>query len=400
MRKRVLVAEAADATRSVAESVLRQNGFEVISVPSPERALEVLEFSRPDVVVVGSELTTSDKTPLYERIQSKYGPSEMPLIALHDAGTGDVSLPEGSIVQRPIDPGDFLRKIAAVTQGVAAQAGSKGANGSLSENEVDDDFLDAALGLDNITVTDSEVMDKTKVERKPGEHTDSGRVESLMISEDQTDIAHKKQPKKEPSPGATGGLELETDQYGMLNPPQGEEGDAKGDHDYDWFINALSEETKGETKPASTPPSAPQAGDEKLTFDDPSETIEPVSTQSSKAAKPKGKQPKDTQSQGKGGPGVEKFIDEFKREIERIRSNEPETVDIQERGKPKAKQDAGMAWEEKLEKLTPDEAALFTRELASELADRIAAMIVGKIDPAKLLQLIKHEVITHARKTK
>jgi hypothetical protein len=345
--------------------------------------------------VVGSELTTRDKTPLYERIQSKYGPSELPMIALHESGAGDLSLPESAVVQRPIDPGEFLRKVAAVTQQVAARAGGKGTGGPLEESDVDDDFLDAALGLDNITVTESEVMDKTKVERKPGDTTDSGRVESLMISEDQTDIAHKAKTKKEPSEGASGGLELEADQYGMLNQPTGDEAGEPGDHDYDWFINALSEETKGEKKPAATPAATPPSGDEKLTFDDPSEAVEPVAPGRAKTGKKSAKQ-----ARGKGTPGVEKFIDEFKREIERIRSNEPETVEIQEQGKAKAQQDDGMAWEEKLEKLTPDEAALFTRELAVELADKIAAMIVAKIDPAKLLQLIKNEVIVHARKSK
>ena len=41
MRKRVLLAEQSDAIRGVAETVLRQNGFEVIPITTAEKALEV-----------------------------------------------------------------------------------------------------------------------------------------------------------------------------------------------------------------------------------------------------------------------------------------------------------------------------------------------------------------------
>ena len=43
MHKRILIIEAADAVRGIAENVLRQNGYEVISVSDAEKALEVLQ---------------------------------------------------------------------------------------------------------------------------------------------------------------------------------------------------------------------------------------------------------------------------------------------------------------------------------------------------------------------
>ncbi len=43
MPRRVLIAEQADTLRSVAETVLRQNGYDVISVTAAEKAREVLD---------------------------------------------------------------------------------------------------------------------------------------------------------------------------------------------------------------------------------------------------------------------------------------------------------------------------------------------------------------------
>jgi hypothetical protein len=59
-----------------------------------------------------------------------------------------------------------------------------------------------------------------------------------------------------------------------------------------------------------------------------------------------------------------------------------------------------MNWEDTVEKLTPDKVALFTRQLAYDLAEKLAIRIAAKIDPDKLLNLIKAEVIARAQQEK
>ena len=54
MRKRVLIAELSDITRVAAETVLRQNGFEVIAVSSGDKAFQVLEHSKPHLIIANS----------------------------------------------------------------------------------------------------------------------------------------------------------------------------------------------------------------------------------------------------------------------------------------------------------------------------------------------------------
>ncbi|HWR82677.1 MAG TPA: response regulator, partial [Candidatus Deferrimicrobium sp.] len=100
MRKRVLLAEQSDATRSVAESLLRQNGFEVISVAAAENALEVLKFTRPDLIILGGDMTTPDRKPLYERIRNDSKTSAIALL-LFDTAASDLPFPPEVIIPRP-----------------------------------------------------------------------------------------------------------------------------------------------------------------------------------------------------------------------------------------------------------------------------------------------------------
>jgi hypothetical protein len=96
--------------------------------------------------------------------------------------------------------------------------------------------------------------------------------------------------------------------------------------------------------------------------------------------------------------GVDKFIDEFKREIERIKTSEPESIVLEEAQANCATSGAQLLWEETLEQVTPEQVQIFTRQLANELAVKIAEKITSKIDPEKLLQLIKSELIAHYKK--
>ena len=80
MRKRILLAEESDTIRGVAESVLRQNGYEVIAVTTGSKALEVLNFTRPDLLITGSDLVGPGGKQLYEIIQADPRIASLPCI--------------------------------------------------------------------------------------------------------------------------------------------------------------------------------------------------------------------------------------------------------------------------------------------------------------------------------
>ncbi len=405
MRKKVLVAEAVDTVRSVAETVLRQNGYEVIAVSEPRQIKDVLEFSRPDLIIISADMKADDQTPYYEVIRGDSRSSNLPLLLFEPSDKSDVGFPQEVVIPRPFDPKEFLSKVAVFLGQVENH--SSGDHHPLGVPEVDDEFLDAALGLDRIDVTNSEIMDKTSTglrvdSLKDGpQHTigmegqveDSGpdysKVESLMIRDEVAPIQHQ---SSQPSPSieGSGKLEILNDQYGLS-----EAGKLKAEpedqvHDYDWFVNTMRDEAQAKS---AEPPSPPAQSDvDKLTFTDPAAVVNPV-TPGPDEQEP----PSDTKGPARAS-GVEKFIDEFKREIEQLRAGEPddlmETSSETKPGDAKAE----MVWDEKLEAVTSEQVAIFTQEFARELGARVAETIVAKIDSEKLLRMVKNELVQRIQK--
>ena len=80
MHRKILVVEQADTMRTVAETVLRQNGYEVIAVSAADKAREVLELSRPDLIIVGADIQTPDGAPFYERLQLDDNTRAIPML--------------------------------------------------------------------------------------------------------------------------------------------------------------------------------------------------------------------------------------------------------------------------------------------------------------------------------
>ncbi|MBN1212944.1 MAG: response regulator [candidate division Zixibacteria bacterium] len=416
MHKRILIIEAADAIRGIAENILRQNGYEVISVSNAEKAMEVLQFTTPDLILVSADMTGTDQQPLYMKIKEDAKTASVPLLFFAGVEKTDLPFPEEIIIPRPFDPQDLVQRVR-IFSGQAVPDNKKEGTGPAESGDLEDDLLDAALGIDtkdNIQITDSEVMDRTtqikvgkqqpskskdkmigydhfEEEDADEEHT---KIESLMIEEDNSEISRKPSPSKAKQKlSGTSKLEIMSDQYGLQDPDAFKEEDEARAHDYDWFVNSMREETN---KPSeASAPTAPKASDsQEISFTEPSDMVDPITP-------PPSQKPQKPTAPAKGGSsGVEKFIDEFKKEVERIHSNEPETVVIDDVRPAQAATGKKLEWEEKLEKVTPEQVNLFTRQFTLELAERIAEKIAAKIDPNKLTQLIKNEIIAHIRNKK
>jgi len=236
MSKRILVAESSDTVRGVAETILRQNGYEVLSVPSAQKLLEVLEFSLPDMMLISADLKTEDGRACYDPIQDNPRTSAIPLLILAGNESQDLPFPPEVVIPRPFDPRDLIQRVQVFSGQSEPRAKSEGAH-PLGDATLDDDLLDAALGLDRIDVTESEVLDKTghivqkaaaKANKAAGmahsesdddEESRSGKVESLMIHDEHSEIAQKhsvQAKKKQASPG-TSKLEIMDDQYGFID---------------------------------------------------------------------------------------------------------------------------------------------------------------------------------------
>jgi len=401
MNKKVLLVEKSDAIRTVGENILRQNGYEVIGISDSERALEVVDYAQPDLLIVAADLTEKSGRPFYERAQSEPTLNQVPILLLINEDEEKPALSPSSMLEKPFDPKDFMGRVQSLLGGKTSTGSGKPSN-PLTQAELDDDFLDAALGLDGLDVVESEVMDKTTHKRKQNkrqaqekmlgldhevddsEMADSGKVvESLMIhDEDSSDIDRKhEQKKKTEDLTASSKLEILDDQFGIqdLNAGSSLGGQQHGDHDYNWFINEMQRDAQGK-------PVADDAGE--LSFEDPSTAVDPITPP-----------PSSESHKAKNSQEVDKFIDEFKKEVEKF--DEIDDALIPDTSTNSSKASASkMDWEDTIDNLTADKVALFTRQLAYDLAEKLALRIAAKIDPDKLLNLIKAEVIARAQQEK
>lgn len=409
MHKRILLAETSDTVRSVAETVLRQNGFDVIAVSSSQKASEVLELTRPDLIVIGADLQGQGSQPLYKHLQLDSRASAIPMVLLTNPSDTDLPFPSEVLVSKPIEPGELAEKVRVFSGAPPLGEENPQAN-PLGGETLQDDILDAALGLDRIDVTDSEVMDNTSITSGGGRRTqspeklvgfdsydsdtdgpsDSRKVESIIVKEDSTDI-RSTDPSSAPAVPVqgTGKLEIMTDQFGITSPDKAGVHEKDADHDYNWFLNEMKQMSDD---------ASPQPGAEKavLTGND-SESGSLKTTEPAASLDPITPPPASAGTSHSGG--AEKYIDEFKQELEKFRSGELDSV-ILARQEPTKKPvtDSTSAWEDAVEKLSPEEIRLFTRDLASQLAEKIASKIVNRIDPDKLLHLIKNEILSTAGK--
>jgi CheY-like chemotaxis protein len=392
MRRKVLIAEQTDTLRSIAETVLRQNGYDVIAVTAAEKAREVLDLSQPDLIIVGADLVAPDGTLYHERLRQEPKTSGTPVLLFEPAGQSDADFPDEVLIKRPFDPRDFLHKVSVflgnpTASGQPAAAPSEG-------TVVDDEFLDAALGLDKLDVTDSEVMDRTVVGRQPkassgsekligldtgpNDEVDFGNstVESLVIDADSSQVRHRKPGRKAPPAAGTGKIEILTDQFGMVDSGPAQE-DTGGAHDYDWFVDAI----KSDADPA-TPDTSADSGS--LSITDPSSAVDPITAVPATPSATSG--------------GVDHFIDEFKKEMDQVRSSE-EDPPVPTEPDPISAEVGEMAWEETMEKIGPAQVDLFMKEFAHEVGRKVAEMMVARIDPDKLLRMIKSEILERQKKS-
>ncbi len=416
MPKRILVVENSDAVRGVAETVLRQNGYEVIGVADSSRAREVLDHARPDVMLVGADIEGSGQRPFFEQIKLDARTASIPTLIFADKSAPPEGVPAEVIVPKPFEPKELLDKVTVFT-GSSAALKPKDDN-PLGDGALEDDFLDAALGLDapesDLDVTDSEVMDKTQITKRKDQRkqdqrvvgydddhdttAESGRVEAIRIEEEQTDIRRPSAEKPAAAEADSDGLDILDNAYGVTNPDAAEPDLPESHvHDYHWFMNSLQNEAaKIGKEPVHQPDKQqpPAPADDSLQFQDNSTFVDP---QTPGPGQSQSKPEQSATAKNKEGQ-VDKYIDEFKRELENLRHVEPE-IDVQTAPapQPQAQKSSKLTWEETVDRLNEEQLRIFTREFADRLAEKLAARIIEKIDTERLLNLLKNEIIEQVK---
>jgi hypothetical protein len=410
MHKRLLLVENSDTIRGAVEGLLRQNGYEVYSVPTAERALQVAKASRPDLMIVNSGSAISDGTPLFKLLASAPASEAVAMLVITDQPAGSLAIPSEIEVALPIDPVSFMDKVNKCISGSGGQDQSN--QSAPSQGQAAGNQLDHALGLDRIEVTDSEIMDRTAMGRNALRVVDesgrpqtgaakdaSGRVGSISVTEDQSEV--RLSPDKKPAPGPSESAALnilnDADQYAIDNPASLDPSGMETNHDYDWFVKEMQRDDAAPASPPAsggsrtpTPPPAPPK--EKIV------TQEPVAAKAQKpqpvieppATPPRSERPPEMPAVGEHTGAVAQFIDEFKKEVQKFNDQEPESIVIKEDPPaPEASAPKASQWEETEETVTRGKVDSYSEKFAADLAQRVAELIVDKIDPDQLAALIK-----------
>jgi CheY-like chemotaxis protein len=406
MPKKILLAEKSDAIRSIAESILHQNGYDVISASGAEKTKELIITAKPNLMIIGADLSDGDGVFLYDSIEDNPLASSIPLLLIADPQGKSLPFPDEVIIPRPFDPKEFIDRVRLFVGGgiEPAKDGKVQVAEPFAIGNIDDEFLDAALGIDSLDVEASEIMDRTfatgKVKvpadsDKPaafGIHNpafdeqkkkdDSQKVESLMIREE-TAVPS---PPVPPGLSGTGKIEIASDQYGIVEPDKAHiEAHKSAMHDYDWFLKEMQKETSG-IEFSKTPVGG-------MDIRPTSDTIEPIQTPDlSVSGKPIAETGPEKEPEIRPG-GVDEFIEEFKKEVAHI-------AVVSQRDMPGTEPVDPMAAElqisdrksDDLSALESIEAHHFANYLAELLAEKLAKRIMEKIDPEEIYKLIKDDL--------
>jgi len=435
MSKKVLIVEESLAVRGIAESLLRQNSYEVLSADSAAAAREILQSSKVDLLLVASDIKDFDDRPYCEAVGADAVTATIPLVILHDPDSGGIAYPPEVVINKPFTPQEFLDTVT-VFSGVQKSPSVNTDQTPFAGGDLEEDLIDAALGLDKLEVDDAEVFgDDTGIFRiankKPAKENMIG-YEYKARSADDTDISTRKKkideinvpadkaPAAQAKPAqddqekkndgkdflghdstklksrpadtmsASSKIEIVTDQYGMISTPEIDEvlssgKKSDGDHDYNWFVNEMQKETAEVNKEIK---SAADSGP--LAIDQTSNMLEPKAPAPKSPPPTPAPAPPAEQKQESHGEAVDKFISEFKKEMEKINDQPVSGVSVTniEAQGLEGMDGRNLKWEEALEHISPADIRVLAKEIINAVASTVAQSIVARLDEEKIYSIL------------
>lgn len=116
MPKKILVADDSSAIRSVADSLLRQKGYEVLCASNGTEAWELIRMTKPDLIILDHSLPDLETDKICEKIKKQSDLKDIPVLIL--LGTNEVKkqgkfkdLGVDAFVFKPFTPKEFLTKV-------------------------------------------------------------------------------------------------------------------------------------------------------------------------------------------------------------------------------------------------------------------------------------------------
>jgi twitching motility two-component system response regulator PilH len=235
--EKIVVAEASSTIKSVADTLLRQNGYDVICTSDGLQAWEVIQSERPALVLAGLNLSGISGLELCRQVTGGRPDSGTPVVLMmssKDVLTDEQLKSSGARgrLKKPFSPRDLLEAVNRVIgQGQAAPAEKTGRTKGTAKTSYKAEVMPGSTeiptgesGVYNLDWKDLENMDGSEDEPETGSDGDSDS-QRLVLEEDQYNLI--------PGPG-----EELADEEGSQAPDE-------DDEDYEWFIGEMKREIEG-----------------------------------------------------------------------------------------------------------------------------------------------------------
>jgi len=236
--KKVVVAEASPTIKSVADSLLRQNGYDVICTSDGLQAWDVIMAEKPDLVLVGHGLSGISGLDLCRQITTDRITGGIPVVLMtgaKDAITEEQILNSGARgkLRKPFSPKDLLDVAERLAGHVTASAPAPSELPTRHDNRFStqvssSDHLQEKKEPYNLEWLDLNDNEITKVMPKVTSFDISGDDQGLVIDEDQYGLSN---PQSEPEPEASVPIES-----------------MQKDEDYEWFLDEMKREMESKGK--------------------------------------------------------------------------------------------------------------------------------------------------------
>ncbi|GAH48288.1 unnamed protein product, partial [marine sediment metagenome] len=264
---------------------------------------------------------------------------------------------------------------------------------------------ESMLGYEYKTPTDNTITEKSKKidqinvpadQQQQGPPVTQPPQEEQKAAQETEFLGHDSQKQQErpaDQMSASSKIEIVTDQYGIASPPDlaghDNAGDAGGNHDYDWFIKEMQKEAaSGEGAPADS--GSP-------TISPTSEGLKPVSPppESEIPLPPAPAKPDQQDKIRTHGQAVDKFISEFKKEMDKITEDaspgfpDIPITNIAADGTAQPKAELQPGWEEAVEKVSSSDIRRISKDLVDTIAARVTDQILARIDQEMVYRVIR-----------
>jgi len=256
--KKIIVAEGSPTIKSVADSLLRQNGYDVVCTSDGLQAWDVINADKPDLVLVGIGLSGISGIELCRQMSGDSLTGGIPVVVM--TGSKD-NINEEDLkssgargrLNKPFSPRDLMNvviKLIGEGEQMGPEGTPKGDTSGITNYQAK--VLSTTRNIDgsnkevyNLDWTDLNDSDSGKMAASPKEDFISGEAEDLeiKIGGDQYDLA-----------SLNSGVDNQQ-QPGKLSDPK--------DEDYDWFIGEMKKEV--ENKPLVSKRKDTAASDDKKT---------------------------------------------------------------------------------------------------------------------------------------